>query len=242
MLPPSAGEMLGAWERGHGQAIVARGLTLLALACPGEAPDALARLSIGARDRRLLALRAAAFGPRMRGLVVCPACGEQLETELDATVLAAEPAAVPLPLCIAADGYDVQVRLPDSRDLIACAELPPAEAAVELLRHCIVSAERQGAPVAAEDLPEALTERIGERMAAADPQAEMQLALDCAACRHRWSVPFEIVTFLWAELDAWAGRLLQDIHQLAGAYGWSERDIIGLGPVRRDRYLQMLGR
>src|SRR5580658_3395082 len=107
MQAPSADAMLQAWECGQGQGLIGRGLTLLGLACPDRPAADLYAFSIGARDRALLGLRAAAFGRQMRGLVACPECGERLETEFDATVLAAVPPAVSLPLCIAADGYTV---------------------------------------------------------------------------------------------------------------------------------------
>jgi len=241
MQAPSADAMLQAWERGQGQGLIGRGLTLLALACPERLADELYAFSIGARDRELLGLRAAVFGRPMRGLVECPECGERLETDFDATVLAAAPPAVCLPLRITADGYTVQVRLPDSRDLIACDAAAPADPAAFLMRRCIVAAEHEGEPVAPEQVPDRLAEPIGAEIVAADPQSEMQFAIACAACGHRWSAPFEIVAFLWAELDAWAERLVQEIHLLARSYGWSEHDIIALGPLRRDRYLRLIG-
>ena len=62
----------------------------------------------------------------------------------------------------------------------------------------------------------------------------------CPACTFTWSEPFDIVTFFWAEIDAWARRLLADVHVLASSYGWSERDILALSPVRRQYYLEMV--
>jgi FAD/FMN-containing dehydrogenase len=240
MQAPSADAMLQAWERGQDQGLIGRGLTLLSLACPDRPADDLCEFSIGARDRALLGLRAEAFGRPMRGLVACPECGERLETDFDAAALAAAPPPVSLPLSIAADGYTVQIRLPDSRDLLACDAAAPADPAAFLLRRCIVAAERDGLPVAPGQVPDWLAEPIGAAIVAADPQSEMRFAIACAACGHRWDAPFEIVTFLWAELDAWAERLVQDIHLLARSYGWAERDIIGLGTLRRDRYLRLI--
>ena len=61
----SAPELLSVWERGQAQPPVQRTLTLLAAACPGILPDALAELSIGQRDARLLTLREWTFGPQL---------------------------------------------------------------------------------------------------------------------------------------------------------------------------------
>jgi hypothetical protein len=79
------------------------------------------------------------------------------------------------------------------------------------------------------------------RMAEADPQADVQLDLSCPACRHRWLAVFDIVSFLWSEIDASARRTLQDVHRLATAYGWREPDILALTPWRRQVYLEMAG-
>ena len=46
--------------------------------------------------------------------------------------------------------------------------------------------------------------------------------------------------FLWKEVRNAARRLLGEIHQLASAYGWSERAIAAMGPGRRAAYLGML--
>jgi hypothetical protein len=78
-------------------------------------------------------------------------------------------------------------------------------------------------------------------MAEADPQADIQLAISCAACSHHWRTTFDIVSFFWSEIEVWARRLLCEVHILASAYGWHEREILGLGPVRRQLYLEMLG-
>jgi hypothetical protein len=231
--------MLGAWERGLQEGPVERGLTLLALASPDD-PGTLAALSIGERNRQLLALREALFGDRISALASCPRCGEALELELTARqLLAAAPTTDAL--AFASDGGEVRLRLPDSRDLLAAAQAPPERAAAVLLERCLVSAHAAGAPVAADGLPEQLVDEAGRRLAEADPQADVRFALTCPACAHAWSAPFDVVQYLWAEVDAWAGRTLADVHALACAYGWTESEILRLSPARRESYLRMVG-
>jgi hypothetical protein len=46
---------------------------------------------------------------------------------------------------------------------------------------------------------------------------------------------------LWREIESMAGRLLRDVHALASAYGWHEKDILALSPVRRQFYLTLIG-
>src|ERR1019366_2327941 len=56
------------WEWGNSQPPVQRALVLLAAAHPESSPDALANLSIGRRDARLIALRELTFGAEFTGL------------------------------------------------------------------------------------------------------------------------------------------------------------------------------
>ena len=75
-------------------------------------------------------------------------------------------------------------------------------------------------------------------MADADPQAATELALDCAACGHQWNEVFDAGHFLLHALDDWAQRLLDQVHVLAKAYGWTEQTVLALPPMRRARYLE----
>jgi hypothetical protein len=88
-------------------------------------------------------------------------------------------------------------------------------------------------------LTSAVSAEIAERIAAADPQAEIELALVCPSCEHRWSMVFDIATFLWKELHAWALQTLRDVHTLARSYGWREADVLALSPTRRQAYLEL---
>ena len=67
------------------------------------------------------------------------------------------------------------------------------------------------------------------------------MQLDCPACALIWQSPFDVVSFLWSELDAWARRMLREIHILASHYGWSEAEIVALSPQRRRHYRELIG-
>jgi hypothetical protein len=75
-------------------------------------------------------------------------------------------------------------------------------------------------------------------MAEVDPQADVQLAMACPACSHEWQLTFDILSFFWNEINAWASRILDEVHTLASAYGWREADILALSPHRRQLYLE----
>jgi hypothetical protein len=253
---PSTAELLAVWEQAVGQPPAQRGLALLAAALPGTTGDELATLSVGRRDGYLLDLHEVAFGPRLTGVAACPACSEQLELSFavaDLRAAAGQPTEVEgdEPLAVEVSGYRVHFRLPNSRDLAVLPEPQGLDSEQELndagqilLSRCLLAVWRAGdaveAPCAAE-LPPEVVEAVLERMAEADPQADLRLDLVCPACGHRWQAPFDILSFLWSELQAWAQRLLWQVHTLAWAHGWREADILAMSPLRRQAYLEMVG-
>jgi hypothetical protein len=104
----------------------------------------------------------------------------------------------------------------------------------------VLSAHHNGDEQAIEALPEPIAARIAECMEQADPQANVQLSLVCPACGQEWRGTFDIVSYFWNEISAWAQDVLRDVHLLASAYGWRESDILTLSPWRRQCYLDMI--
>jgi hypothetical protein len=92
-----------------------------------------------------------------------------------------------------------------------------------------------------DQLPDTLLETITAHMAELDPQADTRLSLSCPGCHHCWQALFDIVSYFWNEIQAWAARIFTEIHLLASAYGWSEADILSLSPLRRQMYLSRVG-
>jgi len=78
-------------------------------------------------------------------------------------------------------------------------------------------------------------------MSEIDPQADTKLSLVCPSCEHAWQADFDIISFFWREIDAWAQRTLLEVVYLASAYGWREADILNMSPWRRHFYLGALG-
>ena len=239
----SAWELLDVWETGLAQAPTERALALLAAACPESSTDDLAALTIGQRDGKLLTLREGLWGSKMPAVVVCPGCQERLELILDTPEMLANAQNSPppeIPLSMA--DYRVTFRLPASVDVLeAMGHASPEVARAMLFERCLLSAEQGGGPVNLDKLPPELVAGVAKSMAEADPLADIQLALTCPSCEHRWRALFDIVSFLWTEIEAWAWRMLNDVHTLARAYGWRERDILTLSPTRRQFYLDMVG-
>jgi hypothetical protein len=239
----SAPALLDIWDRGQSQGPVERALALLAAACPQASIDQPAKLSIGRRDSHLLALREQAFGSQMASVMACPQCGERLELSFSAADLRVDSrSADDLPEPLMTDGYEVRVRLPNSLDLLAAGELSNVSLRRRLLlERCLITAIHHGEPVSANQLPSNVFDALEERMAQADLQADVTLEITCPACDHRWQSIFDIVSFFWSEIEAWATRSLHEVHILASAYGWHEREILALSPWRRQFYLERVG-
>ncbi len=235
-------ELLQVWENGIAQDPVDRALSLLARACPETPRDALAKLSIGQRDYRLLTLREWTFGPRLESIVNCKQCGQRVELQFEvASVRADVEPALTETVALASGGCELQVRPPNSEDISALAVEPAVEKRRQMLfRRCLLSATRDGEPTTADQLPPEAMDIVSERLAEADPQADVQLEIACPFCGKGWRAPFDILSFFWNEIEAWACRMLHEVHTLASAYGWSERDVMALSPVRRQLYLEMV--
>jgi hypothetical protein len=250
MQTPSAAELLSVWERARSQPMTTQALMLLEAASPGASWEDLAKLSVGRRDARLLALRESLFGPRLTGLTFCPQCSQQLEVGIAASEIKVDGVDAGRELLsVMSGGYVARFRLPNSEDLSAIAtgdDCQPDEAATigRLLSRCLIELRRNGRRQrldAARVLPPELIEAIAAEMENADPQANVQIVLDCADCGNRWLSAFDIVSFLWSEIDNWAKRVLREVCSLASAFGWRESDILSMSAQRRQSYLEMIG-
>ena len=146
----SAEKILALWESGRPQHALDRALTILAAASPGATRAALADLSIGERDARLLQLRAMVIGPRAEGFAECPRCQERVEFPLDTALegrARSRPSDVSAPCEIETNGTTIRFRLPTSRDLAHVVTAPDAsQALLSLLERCILSPNDTSSP------------------------------------------------------------------------------------------------
>lgn len=243
MHPLSQSELLRIWEHTIGRGHVAAALNVLAAVRPELGASALVGMSVGERDAHLLALYAWAFGPQIACVTDCPACAGLLELELDAEeLLAAAPAQPAEPLRVVEGDFVALARPADSRDIFAAARSPDLTTARDvLLARCVSVAAGDGAPVRLEEAPPELIAAVERALDRADPLANVEVELRCPACSWRWATTFDIVALLLPALDAWAQRVLGEVHTLAAAYGWREADILALSPRRREAYLAMVG-
>jgi hypothetical protein len=239
MRVPSAADLIDLRERGAALHAIDR--ALLVLDADGDQRDALARLPLGVRDARLLAVRRALLGDRIDAEADCPACGERLEFALGCGALIAAASPPPEAWEIECGDWRVTLRPLDSLDAAAAAACDDARVAEDLLlRRCVTDARLDDDCSDALALPNDARDAIARSLADHDPGAECLLDLDCPACRHRWRSMLDVADFVCRELAARGDRLLGEVHVLARAYGWREADILALPPVRRAAYLALV--
>ena len=227
----SPARLLSVWEHGAHRHPIDRALLLFALAAPDTPPEQLADAPLSRRNAALLALRSARIGDRLIAWVDCSACGERMEFELDADQLPSAPDEVSMPLEVAGHRFHP----PTSRHLARIAKAPDAEtAARELLFAC---AEQPDALPRDDPALTDLLEAVEAAMDEADPWADLSLAVHCPACGHQGGAALDVTGLLWEELESLAQRLLDDVHALARAYGWHQRDILAMSESRRLAYL-----
>jgi hypothetical protein len=237
MRPLTSSDILTLWDQGSRLHPVERALVILAKGCPEASVGELARLPLDERDHLLLELRVLTFGTRGEAVVTCPSCQEWLELELPTEALLEAPTSLTqgAVLELHVDGVPVRVRVPTSEDLRAAYRAGRDEQARACLLERCVGAETPSAlsPAQRAQAFDALVERL--------PHIEVAFELVCTSCDHGWREPFDAGEYLWTELRARARRLLLEVHTLAGAYGWSEADVLAMSATRRQAYLSMVG-
>jgi len=238
LTPP---ELMAVWDAAQTLPPAARPLALLSAGCPDREPDEMGQLAIGRRDGLLLTMREWTFGTRILALAECPACGQAVELDFHIDDVRSRAAPAHDTISVDVGGYVVEVAMPTAADVEAAGcERDAAAALSRLLERCVVSAAHGARLVSAAELPATVVAEIDRRLAAADPQADIELAVRCPTCSHHWPAMFDIGAFFWSELEAWCGRVLREVHTLALAYGWSETEVLALSPQRRRRYLEFV--
>jgi hypothetical protein len=139
------------------------------------------------------------------------------------------------------DDYKIQFRLPDSHDITkALSEKTHHSDSSKILSNCILEVSHSGKEYNTNDIPEMVLDTLAQQMAVEDPQADIRVDINCPVCSHGWEAIFDIVSYLWAEINSWAQRIIGEVYLLARSFGWSEKDILNMSAYRRQLYLEML--
>jgi len=141
-------EFLALWERGRQLPALDRSLLALHVACAEDSSESLADWPLGRRNRALVELRNACFGPALQAWSTCPQCGEKVELRIDSNVFTRKQEGAPAnsPETVEVNGETF--RLPTTRDLARVSretsgDQDPALAALGLLRACKVQRNEQ---------------------------------------------------------------------------------------------------
>lgn len=242
MISLDDGELLTLWTEAQPLPPRWRAAALAAFAAPPLSAGAAASLPVGRRDALLLELRERCFGNTIAALAACPDCATRVEITFDLRDLrGGSTAPSDEVLSVAVDDSEVQARLPTTRDLAAVASLGDvSEAAERLLERCVVAARRGGEAAAVAELPSAVRDAVMAKMEEAGAAGDAEIAIVCPECGRAWSVLFDAPAFLWGELNAAALRIVDDVHALASAYGWSEEAIVSMPRARRRMYRELV--
>lgn len=237
-------DLLLVWEKEAeaGRSLIEKSLALLEWAYPEYNPEQLASMPIGERDARLLQIREQLFGPALENTAFCPACGLKIEweTHIDSLkLLSLAEGKRPGPICLSHEGRQIYFRLPSSADMLELmAEEQSDISPDELIRRCVVRSDFPSMQKG--EIPLELKRRIIAKMEENDPQADISIRLSCPNCGEDWALDFDIMHYLWMEIDDWAYRTIRDIGLLAYYFGWAENDILAMSRFRRNLYLNLL--
>jgi hypothetical protein len=118
--------------------------------------------------------------------------------------------------------------------------LTPNAFASALFIRCVEKATHFGRAIEPDSLPPAIRSAAATALSAQGMEGP-SVDLLCGSCRHEWRAPLDTAGALLRKIDEWALRLLDEVHRIASAYHWSEREILGLPAARRRFYLEALG-
>ena len=245
----SAIDLLTVWERGMDRPPAEKALILLRSAFPEISPVTLSGLSIGRRDLYLLKLREMTYGSQMNGLAICPQCNESAEVNFDVFDMVPETAHLPDRIAVEESNQEIYLdeaewkihfRLPNSNDLMSITSKGD-QAQRDLLNACLLEIVHNGRLASVGDLSDDVIDEIAKQMSNSDPYINITIAMKCPSCGHEWPMVLDIVSYFMSEINNWAIRILQVVHRLASAYGWSEMDILSMSAWRRQKYLELIG-
>lgn len=226
-MTPCDADLMLAFEKGEHAGPATRGAILLALLRPDL--DAIARgaMALGDRDRALWSFKTRRFGKgsAMLAKAQCKTCDEWISLSLGEGFDLPSQNSSSAPCAYA--GKTWELRLPTQADLLR-AEARRGQLDLTAL-----------APEAPWDDP-AFLALAETALDDADPAIDIVFDLACPECGTLNACGFDVVDFVWRDIEALAHRLFAEVSTLARAFGWSEAETLSLTPRRRSRYVEMV--
>lgn len=210
--------------------------TLLAQCAHGQAADWWWQQAVGVRTAALLALVACSEGRSSLAMTArcsAPACGVDFGFDLPLQGLPGA-AASGQPLTVQLDAQrSLTLRRPTGDDLRHWhAALPTTHGRVPqaMLARLVLAGQVQDGDAAA----------VAAAMADADPLVDFSVACHCPDCGAANEVGIDLEGLALGRLLARQQALLQQVHQFATHYGWSEAEVLAVPPQRRAHYLALI--
>lgn len=227
--------ILNIWDDCVNKDQIYRGVALASLALKENDTANLMEWSIEKRDTALFHIRKALFGTKFNNITHCPNCAQTMEWELslpDLEIPILDGMPDNLKISIDTTDYNLFVRLPNSNDLLANDEM-------RIIENCILNPDDFPDQNIDKKLPE-LVQPINDQYDKNCHASNITYKLKCIDCSHEWQGVFDILTYLWKEIDQWAKSFLNQIYLLARTFGWSETEIINMSENRRNHYLNLI--
>lgn len=230
------------WERIANQHLLESALTILNSLIPEIPKKDFAEMSIGRRNYFLTQIRNKLIGRDLICFTVCPYCDSKLEFSISPEEILSPSKAEDTPFVFIIDDYIIRYRLPNSVNLAIASRCKDFYSAKdEILNQCLIELTKDDQKISPSELPEEIKLKLSCDMSIKEPATESVIDLVCKDCNYSWTQIMDIASFLITEINFYAKNILRDVHQLASAYGWSESEIIGMSPQKRNWYLNAIG-
>jgi hypothetical protein len=199
--------------------------------------------TLGERNCRLVELHSRLFGCDIALSSRCPTCdlpvefsshGEALASRMRPRITDASP------LRFENQGHAIEFRLPCSDDIASIDDEDDEAFVQRLIERCVTACARNDTHVPVRELPATVLDALSQHMEALDPGATICFALACPQCGGQWQSRLDVGELVWKKVRVAAEQTLLDIDALARTYGWTEREVLRLSPLRRAAYLQMV--
>ena len=197
--------------------------------------DEAGQLTPWERDCVLAALYTRLYGPRIDTSITCQRC--EALFDLDFMLHDLMDGLAPQESLLNVDDHtfvlrhDIRFRLPTGNDECAVFGLPPEQAEAGLLERSVVGCAGLDADTSAQ---------VQNAMHAMAPVVNVDLDAKCPECAHQQSVQFDLQRYLLAALMNDRAQLVQEIHLLASAYGWSLTEILNLTRSQRRAFVALV--
>ncbi|MCF8721642.1 hypothetical protein [Nitrospina gracilis] len=203
----------------------------------GRKVDTQSVRNLSVADRQFLMRRLACHlnAEREWHSALCPSCKAVFDVRLRPSELPIKPAGDSFPFVTVPTRYGrLRFRVPNGADQECIAALDDETRAVPvLLQRLLVEDESNAAALEFSEDDAAAIELAIESVA---PELVVWVPTECPECKTETRVEINP----YAHLQSGRNSLLREVHRLASAYHWSERDILQMPRDRRHRYLTLV--